>query len=75
MDKMKAVNQPVDKFRRFLWRSGRNLLCTTPIGRRLLFPSHVLATRFGRDDANHTISVFVHHIVNCALQDFVRPTN
>ena len=58
---MKAVNQPVDKCRRFLWRLGRNLLCTTPIGLRLLFPSHVLAARFGRDDADYAISVFVHH--------------
>lgn len=55
------MKQPVDKCRRFLWRLGRNLLCTTSLGRRWLFSPHVLATGFGRDDAEYAIAVFVHH--------------
>jgi len=45
---------------RFLWRFSRNLLCLTPIGRRLLFPTDALAARFGRGDADYAWSVFSH---------------
>ena len=33
----------------------------SPWGRSLLFPSQSLATRFGRDDADYALSVFLHH--------------
>ena len=46
---------------RFAWRAGRNLLCMTPWGRSLLFPSQSLANRFGPGDAEYAISVFLHH--------------
>jgi hypothetical protein len=56
---MKAMNQPVDKFKQFLWRAGRNLLSTTSIGRRWLFYSHVLATRFGRIERDLNLAILV----------------
>lgn len=55
---------------RFLWRFSRNLLCLTPIGRRLLFPSDALAARFGRGDADYAWSVFSHHLAQLDAAGF-----
>lgn len=55
------MKHSIEKAARFAWRFARNLLCITPWGRNLLFPSQSLATRFGRSDADYAIRVFLHH--------------
>jgi hypothetical protein len=46
---------------RFAWRAARNVLCTTPWGRRLLFPPLSLAIHFGSNDAEYAVGVFLRH--------------
>lgn len=49
------------KLGRFMWRTSRNMICVTPLGRSLLFPRHALSSQFGRGDADYAIRVFLHH--------------
>ena len=51
----------MQKVTRFCWRAGRNLLCSAPWGRSLLFPAQSLASHFGRGDADYALGVFLHH--------------
>jgi hypothetical protein len=51
----------ITKSRWFFWRAFRNMVCLIPAGRRLLFPSTMLASRFGRGDAEYSWDVFLHH--------------
>jgi len=37
------------------------MLCITPWGKNVLFPSQSLADRFGRSDADYAVRVFMHH--------------
>lgn len=60
------------KVLRFGWRAARNLLCVTPWGRSLLFPSMSLAARFGRADAEYAVSVFLHHYTQLSSSGFRR---
>lgn len=55
---------------RFLWRVSRNLLCVTDSGRRLLFPNDLLASRFGRSDAEYAWGVFSHHLSQLTAAGF-----
>ncbi len=55
------MNYLIEKSIRFSWRVARNLLCTTPLGKNFLFPSQSLAIRFGSNDINYAIEVFLHH--------------
>jgi hypothetical protein len=55
---------------RFLWRCFRNMLCFTPAGRHLLFPSAMLAARFGRGDAEYAWNVFSHHLTQLQAAGF-----
>lgn len=54
-------NRSTPKLLRFIWRSGRNLLCLIPITRRVLFPQRKLAKQFGRGDAQYAWDVFLRH--------------
>ncbi len=51
----------VEKAAHLGWRTSRNLMCLTPWGKGFLFPQQVMAARFGRQDAEYAISVFLHH--------------
>ena len=55
------MNYLFEKAARFAWRAARNLLCFTPWGKSVLFPSKELAGSFGRGDADYAIRVFLHH--------------
>ena len=55
------MNRPEMAYR-FVWRASRNVLCALPIGRRWLYPSSVLATKFGRGDADYAWRVFLSHL-------------
>jgi hypothetical protein len=63
------------KLQRFLWRASRNMLCLTPPGRRLMFPSAVLASRFGRGDAEYAWNVFSHHLTQLQAAGFQSACN
>ncbi|MCX7166532.1 MAG: hypothetical protein NTV11_09680 [Rhodocyclales bacterium] len=55
---------------RFLWRAFRNMLCLTPASQRLMFPSAMLASRFGRGDAEYAWNVFLHHLTQLRKAGF-----
>lgn len=55
------MSYAMQKATRFAWRVWRNVLCVTPLGRNLLFPTQSLANRFGRGDADYALRVFIHH--------------
>ena len=64
---MKRVSS---KSLRFAWRASRNVLCMSPWGRSLLFPSFSLATHFGPDDADYAIGVFLRHYRQLSANGF-----
>jgi hypothetical protein len=49
------------KILRNLWRTGRNVACSTPIGRRLIFPKQALAEAFSSDSASYSWRLFERH--------------
>lgn len=55
---------------RFLWRFGRSMLCILPAGRRLIFSNAMLASRFGRGDAEYAWNVFSHHLTQLQAAGF-----
>lgn len=68
--KGETVNYHIEKAVRFVWRVMRNLLCITTWGRKILFPSQSLAERFGRDDADYAVKVFLHHYRQLSVAGF-----
>ena len=65
------VNYNFHKFFRFLWRTLRNLICSTKFGRALLFPTKAVAKRFGPSDTEYAIKVFLHHYIQLTDAGFL----
>lgn len=60
----------LQKTYRFVWRSSRNILCSIPAGRKILYPNNKLAKRFGPEDVEYAWSVFLSHLSKLRCSGF-----